>query len=159
MGTFYVQKPKSQTELNTQATSIAFFLPAHSWARIPGYQIDKTPIQGKILFNFLKFFYRKQLLIRGIGTMSAETLRFSAISFKSPFTRDELESGLKDILHALTKVVRRGSFVCLTLGSVGKLLFQNSTIKMRYVFFTFLYSKKEASVFIKKNKIGSFQHS
>lgn len=101
-GTFYILKG------NTTTTN---FIPFHAWEKIPGYKIDKTTQQGSI---------------------SAEILRFTAISAKCNRSRDDIETGLKDIIFALTKVLKRGSTVVLTIGNIGKLHFQNNNIKMRY---------------------------
>lgn len=87
------------------------FMPYHSWEKIPGYKIDKTIQQGSI---------------------SSEILRFTAISLQCNKSRDDVETGLKDIIYALTKVLKRGSTAVLTIGNCGKLHFQNNSIKMRY---------------------------
>jgi hypothetical protein len=87
------------------------FMPYHAWEKIPGYKIDKTIQQGSI---------------------SSEILRFTAISVKCNKSRDDIETGLKDIIYALTKVLKRGSTAVLTIGNIGKLHFQNNNIKMRY---------------------------
>lgn len=86
-------------------------MPYHAWEKIPGYKIDKTTQQGSI---------------------SSEILRFTAISAKCNRSRDDIETGLKDIIFALTKVLKRGSTAVLTIGNIGKLHFQNNNIKMRY---------------------------
>lgn len=87
------------------------FIPFHAWEKIPGYRIEKITQQGSI---------------------SSEILRFTAISVKCNISRDDIETGLKDIIYALTKVLKRGSTAILTIGNIGKLHFQNSNIKMRY---------------------------
>ncbi|KAJ3096795.1 hypothetical protein HK100_005488 [Physocladia obscura] len=43
----------------------------------------------------------------------------------SGFSRDDVEPGLKDIVHALFLVLKRGSFVSLLFTDMGRLVFQN----------------------------------
>jgi hypothetical protein len=68
-----------------------------------------------------------------LGAISAESLRFTEIGLKTNRSRDEIEAALKDIIHALSKVLKRESYVVLSF-PFGKLHFQNKTIKMRYNF-------------------------
>jgi hypothetical protein len=102
LGTFYILKG---------TTTTTNFIPYHAWEKIPGYKIEKTTQQGSI---------------------SAEILRFTAIAVRCKISRDDIETGLKDIIYALTKILKRGSVAILTIGNIGKLHFQNNAIKMRY---------------------------
>lgn len=90
-------------------------MPSKNWDKLNGFQIDRTVV---------------------LGTKSAaEPLNLAAISKQIGFQRSFVEAGLKDIINALTKIVRKGNPVSLSFGSLGKLSFVNYDIRFR--FFTF----------------------
>jgi hypothetical protein len=87
-------------------------LPSKNWDKLNGFQIDRTAILG--------------------AKSAAEPLNLAAVSKQIGFQRSLVEAGLKDIINALTKIVRKGSPVSLTFGALGKLTFVNFDIRFRF---------------------------
>lgn len=94
------------------------FSPSKNWDKLPGYQIDRTVTIG--IQDFI------------LGTGAAEALNLAAVAQQIGFTRDLVEAGVKDIVNGLTRVLKRGSIVNLTMGMLGKMVFQNQDIKFRF---------------------------
>ncbi|KAI9329197.1 hypothetical protein BDR26DRAFT_923038 [Obelidium mucronatum] len=93
---------------DTADTSVPCFVPAKSWEKIPGYKVPAWNVTG---------------------SNSAEPMNFAAIAGLSGFSRDDVEPGLRDIVHALFLVLKRGSNVSLLFADMGRLIFQNREIK------------------------------
>lgn len=110
VGSFYTKKSKRATGDVGIVWSV-HFSPSKTWDKMPGYQIDRTVVGG---------------------TGSAETLNLAAVAVQVGFPRDLVESGVKDIVNGLTKILKRGSQVNLTMGNMGKLAFQNNDVKFRF---------------------------
>jgi hypothetical protein len=86
----------------------ALFSPSKNWDKIPGYQIGRLAL---------------------FGTSAAEPLNLAVIAQEVGFSRDVIESGIKDLVNALTLILRQGSIVHLVMGKVGKLVFNNLEVK------------------------------
>ncbi|RKO84153.1 hypothetical protein BDK51DRAFT_28534, partial [Blyttiomyces helicus] len=91
--------------------SMPLFIPSRTWERVPGYQPKKTTSSAN-------------------GASMGEMLNFSAVAATCGFSREVLETGLKDIVHSVARVLRRGTKVALPFGKLGKLYFQNSEIRL-----------------------------
>jgi nucleoid DNA-binding protein len=66
-----------------------------------------------------------------VGTSVAEPLNLSAVANQSGFKRDDIECGLKDIVHAIFKSLKKGAEITLPISTVGKLCFQQKDIRLR----------------------------
>jgi hypothetical protein len=88
------------------------FSPSKSWDKLPGFQIDRTVV---------------------VGTGAAESLNLAAVAINVGSTRESVEAGVKDIVNGLTRVLRRGSNISLSMGSLGKLNFQNNDVTFRFI--------------------------
>ena len=70
--------------------------------------------------------------VKCIGTVAAESLNLFSIAQQTGFTRELVEAGIKDVVHGIFKVLKRGAVVDLCLGAVGKIYFQSADIKFRF---------------------------
>eukprot|EP00842_Homolaphlyctis_polyrhiza_P004398 jgi/Hompol1/495/HPOL_003921-RA len=109
IGGFHIKRTKKGVSDDKNVYSAHFF-PSKSWDKIPGFQIDRCDPVGE------------EAPLHGTG--AAEVMNLSMVAQLTGFTRDLVEAGLKDIVHALFRVLKRGSIVNLTFGAVGKLIFQ-----------------------------------
>ncbi|KAI9197302.1 uncharacterized protein BJ171DRAFT_520663 [Polychytrium aggregatum] len=110
LGCFYVKRVK-QISGDETGVCLPQFFPSKNWERIPGYQSSRSSTNGPTV---------------------SEPLNFSALTQYCSYPRDELEAGVKDIVHALHRVLKRGTNVVLAMGSFGKLYFQNPEIRLRF---------------------------
>ncbi|KAJ3021000.1 UNVERIFIED_CONTAM: Coiled-coil domain-containing protein 81, partial [Siphonaria sp. JEL0065] len=109
VGAFYMKKVKSVSVTgDTADTSVPCFVPAKSWEKVPGYKVPTSNVTG---------------------SNSAEPMNFAAVAGLSGFSRDDVEPGLRDIVHALFLVLKRGSNISLLFADMGRLVFQNREIK------------------------------
>ncbi|KAJ3275036.1 Coiled-coil domain-containing protein 81 [Terramyces sp. JEL0728] len=116
IGSFYTKKTKRVT--GDDIVWSVHFSPSKNWDKLPGYQIDRTITIGTLGFI--------------LGTAAAEALNLAAVAQQIGFTRDLVEAGIKDIVNGLTRILKRGSIVNLTMGVLGKMVFQNQDIKFRF---------------------------
>ncbi|KAI8923519.1 hypothetical protein BC831DRAFT_470742 [Entophlyctis helioformis] len=110
IGAFHVKKSKRGAS-DEYASYSVFFLPSKTWDKVPGFQIERCA---------------------PVGTLAAEVLNLSSVAQRTGFSRDHVEAGLKDIVHALFRILKRGSIVNLTFGNLGKLVFQSQDVKFRF---------------------------
>ncbi|KAJ3074914.1 hypothetical protein HDU98_009883 [Podochytrium sp. JEL0797] len=104
-----MKKVKSVTVTGeTSDTSVPCFVPAKSWEKVPGYKVSSSTITG---------------------SNSAEKLNFAAVATMSGFSRDHVEPGLRDIVHALVLVLKRGSHVSLLFADMGRLIFHQREVR------------------------------
>ncbi|KAI8904301.1 hypothetical protein EDD86DRAFT_213075 [Gorgonomyces haynaldii] len=113
IGAFHVKKSKKVTN-DKQTVFSAFFVPAVSWEKLPGYKVDRS------------------FLLELQGMSGAEPLNFYSVAQQTGFSREMVEAGLKDIVNALIRVLRRGSAANLSTGNLGKLVFQNQDVKFKF---------------------------
>ncbi|KAI8853531.1 hypothetical protein BC829DRAFT_439936 [Chytridium lagenaria] len=66
------------------------------------------------------------------GYAPAEHVNFSMVSQRSGLSKDDIESGLKDFVHGMFRVLKRGKNVVLPMSSLGRLYFQHREIKLRF---------------------------
>ncbi|KAH6565165.1 hypothetical protein BASA60_010042 [Batrachochytrium salamandrivorans] len=92
IGSFFIRKSADCPE-----NSVHFF-PSRSWDRIPGFQIDRCDKQESGM---------------------AEMMNMSLLAQITGFQRDMVEAGLKDIVHAVFRILKRGSVAILIFGSLG----------------------------------------
>ena len=123
IGSFFTKKSKRVTGDAGIVWSL-HFSPSKAWDKLPGYQIDRTVV---------------------VGTGAAEPLNLAAVAAAVGFSREIVEAGVKDIVNGLTRAIRLGSTISLTMGIIGKLTFQNNDVKFRYIP-TFIKSLNEDSV-------------
>ncbi|KAI8843783.1 hypothetical protein BJ741DRAFT_589232 [Chytriomyces cf. hyalinus JEL632] len=112
VGSFYVRKYKLATGELTEKW-VPTFVPSKTWEKVPGYKV----VQNKII---------------GTGSNAAEPLNFAAIATISGFSRDDVEPGIKDMVHALFLLLKRGSNVSLLFPEMGRLVFYNCDIKFTF---------------------------
>ncbi|KAH6561391.1 hypothetical protein BASA62_009827 [Batrachochytrium salamandrivorans] len=105
IGSFFIRKSADCPE-----NSVHFF-PSRSWDRIPGFQIDRCDKQESGM---------------------AEMMNMSLLAQITGFQRDMVEAGLKDIVHAVFRILKRGSVAILIFGSLGRLILQSPSIKFRF---------------------------
>ncbi|KAJ2997467.1 Coiled-coil domain-containing protein 81 [Globomyces sp. JEL0801] len=110
VGAFFTKKTRRVTGDEGTVWSV-HFSPSKNWDKLPGYQIDRSIT---------------------LGTLAAEPLNLAAVAKQIGFTRDLVEAGVKDIVNALVRILRRGSIITLTMGVLGKLVFQNQDVKFRF---------------------------
>ncbi|KAJ3414067.1 Coiled-coil domain-containing protein 81 [Chytridiales sp. JEL 0842] len=120
-GSFYIRKVNKAASVDSELY-VPYFLPAKSWEKVPGIQVNRNTAI--------------------VGTSAAETLNFSAVASQSGFKRDDIECGLKDIVHAIFKSLKAGSDITLPVSVIGKLYFQQKDIRLRFNN-TFIESLKE----------------
>ncbi|KAJ1345261.1 hypothetical protein BSLG_000775 [Batrachochytrium salamandrivorans] len=63
----------------------------------------------------------------------AEMMNMSLLAQITGFQRDMVEAGLKDIVHAVFRILKRGSVAILIFGSLGRLILQSPSIKFRHL--------------------------
>ncbi|KAJ3355390.1 hypothetical protein HDU91_005674, partial [Kappamyces sp. JEL0680] len=105
-----IAKNKRFSELTHIVWSV-HFCPSKSWDKLAGFQIDRTVT---------------------LGTGAAEPLNLAAVAVSVGFTRDLVEAGIKDIVNGLTKLLRKGTVINLTMGAIGKIIFQSNDIKFKF---------------------------
>ncbi|KAJ8330113.1 Coiled-coil domain-containing protein 81 [Batrachochytrium dendrobatidis] len=88
-----------------------YFSPSRSWNKITGLRLNQ---------------------IASTGSCVAESMNFSLVAQLTGFQRDLIEAGLKDIVHGLFKVLKRGSTVNLAFGQLGRMSMQSHSIKFRF---------------------------
>ncbi|KAJ3094271.1 Coiled-coil domain-containing protein 81 [Phlyctochytrium planicorne] len=110
IGCFYVRRVRRDSD-DTRDFSVPKFVPARGWEKISGYHVSRNIIAGYA---------------------PAEHVNFSLVSQKSGLSKDDMESGLKDIVHAMFRVLKRGKNVVLPFAELGKLYFQHREIKLRF---------------------------
>ncbi|KAI9349434.1 hypothetical protein DFJ73DRAFT_760568 [Zopfochytrium polystomum] len=110
-GSFHIKRVK-QASAEDVDVYIPFFLPSQTWSKVGGYHVSRT--------------------VGTAGVQAAEPLNFAAVASQSGFGRDEIEAALKDIVHALFRVLKKGSTVVLPFSNLGRLYFQNREIKLRF---------------------------
>ena len=111
VGSFFTKKTKRVTGDAGVVWSV-HFSPSKTWDKLPGYQIDRT-VTG--------------------GTGAAEPLNLAAVAVSVGFTRDLVEAGVKDIVNGLTTILRKGSTANLTMGMLGKIVFQSNDIRFKFL--------------------------
>ncbi|KAJ3305782.1 Coiled-coil domain-containing protein 81 [Kappamyces sp. JEL0829] len=110
IGSFFTKKTKRVTGDAGVVWSV-HFCPSKSWDKLAGFQIDRTVT---------------------LGTGAAEPLNLAAVAVSVGFTRDLVEAGIKDIVNGLTKLLRKGTAINLTMGAIGKIIFQSNDIKFKF---------------------------
>ncbi|KAJ3202818.1 Coiled-coil domain-containing protein 81 [Clydaea vesicula] len=101
---FYVNKEKKND-------STVHYVPAHTWDKIPGLRITRPLIQKM---------------------SPSETINFSMISNEKNYSRDDAETGLKDLTHAIMNALITGNSLNLNLPKVGYLLVVSKQFKFRF---------------------------
>ncbi|KAI8613012.1 hypothetical protein BC830DRAFT_515384 [Chytriomyces sp. MP71] len=109
VGAFYIRKYKLATGDITE-TSVPCFIPAKAWEKVPGYTVNQVQLTG---------------------SNAAEPMNYAAVASINGFSREDAETGLKDIVHALFLILKRGSNVSLGFPEMGKLVFYNRDIKFK----------------------------
>ncbi|KAJ3150302.1 hypothetical protein HDU86_006693 [Geranomyces michiganensis] len=104
-GTFYTRKAAKSAEM----AYAAHFVPSRGWGKVPGYSLKAVP--GSL-----------------DGALPSDPFNFSAVACQSGCSRETVELGLKDLTHAVLRVVKRGATVVLPFAGVGKLKFGNGRI-------------------------------
>ncbi|KAJ3287389.1 hypothetical protein HK104_008639 [Borealophlyctis nickersoniae] len=111
-GSFHV---KRVTKASGEETGICMplFIPSRAWEKVPGFRVKRTTSTAN-------------------GAKAAEPMNYSAISAQSSngFSRETVEAGLKDLVHGLVKILRRGMRVVLPFGPMGRMYFQNGEIRL-----------------------------
>ncbi|KAJ3195607.1 Coiled-coil domain-containing protein 81 [Irineochytrium annulatum] len=109
-GTFYIKRVRKDTDL-PEDFCVPKFVPAKAWEKVTGYN-------------------KASPTVTGYGP--AETVNFSSIAQDSGFARDDVEAGLKDIVHGLFRVLKKGKTIVLPFAALGRLYFQHREIRLRY---------------------------
>ncbi|KAJ3148419.1 hypothetical protein HDU89_004750 [Geranomyces variabilis] len=104
-GTFYTRKAAKSAE----TAYAAHFVPSRGWGKVPGYSLKAVPSSLD-------------------GAMPSDPFNFSAVACQSGCSRETVELGLKDLTHAVLRVVKRGAVVVLPFAGIGKLKFGNGRI-------------------------------
>nr|KAJ3423122.1 Coiled-coil domain-containing protein 81 [Polyrhizophydium stewartii] len=126
IGGFHIKKMKKGVS-DEKTIYSAHFSPSKTWDKLPGFQIDRCD---------------------AVGIGPAEVMNLASVAQITGFPRDLVEAGLKDIVHALFKILKRGSIVNLAFGTLGKLVFQSQNVKFRFsqAFLKALNEEKTPSV-------------
>ncbi|KAJ3181999.1 hypothetical protein HDU87_000337 [Geranomyces variabilis] len=104
-GTFYTRKAVKSAE----TVYAAHFVPSRGWGKVPGYSLKAVPSSLD-------------------GAMPSDPFNFSAVACQSGCSRETVELGLKDLTHAVLRVVKRGAVVVLPFAGIGKLKFASGRI-------------------------------
>ncbi|KAI8912116.1 hypothetical protein DFJ77DRAFT_89477 [Powellomyces hirtus] len=109
-GTFYVRKTSKRDD---SPPYTPYFVPSRGWGKVPGYANKPVPCVLD-------------------GAMPSDPFNFSAVACQSGCSRETVELGLKDLTHAVLRVVKRGATVVLPLHGVGRLKFANGSIAFAF---------------------------
>lgn len=66
------------------------------------------------------------------GQISCSPLNFAALAMETPFTRDMVESCVREVLQALGQAVAAQKNIEFTFSGIGRLIIRNGKVKMKF---------------------------
>ncbi|KNC97512.1 uncharacterized protein SPPG_06987 [Spizellomyces punctatus DAOM BR117] len=111
-GFFHVKRLKKKTG-DMERILCPLFFPSRMWGKVPGYDVK-----------------RHSSALEGIP--APELFNFSGAASRCKRSRETVDLAMKDLVHALLRILRRGSTVILRFKGIGKLHFRQGTI--RFIF-------------------------
>ncbi|TPX61416.1 hypothetical protein SpCBS45565_g07243 [Spizellomyces sp. 'palustris'] len=113
-GFFHVKRLKKKTG-EMERISCPLFFPSRMWGKVPGYDVKRHPSALE-------------------GISAPELFNFAGAASRCRRSRETVDLAIKDLVHALLRILRRGSTVILRFNGIGKLHFRQGTI--RFIFST-----------------------